>query len=47
MSVYLDVQAYNFFSKRRVAVSMALMLMEITPFQHLRGNEKENKNSRF
>ena len=33
LSVYLDVQAYNFFSKRWVAVSMAVMLMELTPFQ--------------
>ena len=60
LSVYLDVQAYDFVSKRRVAVSMAAMLMELTPFQReydrehvklsttkLRGNEKENKNSRF
>ena len=32
--VYLDVQAYDFFSKWWVAVSMAVMLMELMPFQH-------------
>ena len=34
LSVYLDVQAYDFFSKWHVAVSMAVILMELTPFQH-------------
>ena len=34
LSVYLDVQAYDFFPKWRVAVSMAVMLMELMPFQH-------------
>ena len=33
LSVYLDVQVYDFFSKRWVAVSTAIMLMELTPFQ--------------
>ena len=33
LSVYLDVQAYDFFFKRWVAVSMAVMLMELMPFQ--------------
>ena len=60
LSVYLDVEAYDFFfSKWRVAISTAIMLIEL-PFQcqydrehvklsttKLRENEKENKNSRF
>ena len=33
LSVYLDVQAYDFFSKWWVAISMAVMLMALTPFQ--------------
>ena len=33
LSVYLDVQAYDFFSKWWVAVSSAVMLMELMPFQ--------------
>ena len=33
LSVYLDVQAYDFFSKWWVAVSSAVMFMELMPFQ--------------
>ena len=34
LSVYLDVQAYNFFfAKWRVAISTAAVLMELTPFR--------------
>ena len=56
--LYIDVQAYNFFSKQRVAV--AIMFMVLRPFHRecnrehvklsntkLRENEKENNNSRF
>ena len=32
--VYLDVQAYDSFSKWWVALSMAVMLMALMPFQH-------------
>ena len=59
LSVYLDVQAYDFFSKWRVSISTVIMLIEL-PFQRqydrqhvklsttkLRENEKENKNSGF
>ena len=33
LSVHLDVQAYDFFPKRRVAISMDVMLMGLMPFQ--------------
>ena len=34
LSVYLVVQAFDCFSKRPVAVSTAVILMELMPFQH-------------
>ena len=33
LSVYLDMQGFNFFSKWRVSVSMAVTFMELMPFQ--------------
>ena len=33
LSVHLDVQAYDFFPKRQVAISTDVMLMGLMPFQ--------------
>ena len=43
LSVHLDVQAYDFFPKWRVAISTDVMLMGLMPFQR----EYDVKTSNF